>query len=528
MVTLTHDLNTSTATLHNVSVHNGRYCFAAGLEDLAFRNGWGDHAAYFTEDGTWTYSQVHDTAARAVAVLRLLGVRPGDRVLIALPDGIGWVVAFLAVARAGCTVVPVNPELTADDHAFMAGDCDARLVITTPELSLRFGSWQCLTVAELMAGAADADRSVPVATDVPLYVHYTSGTTGRPKGVVHPQRNPAAYHHSVGRALGVRAGDTTLSVSKLFFTYGFCNALVFPLFSGSAAVLIGGRPTPEVVGELVARHRVSLLYAVPSWFGRVVAEGDQGKFASVRAAVSGGERFPRDMTERAAEFLEAPVLNQLGATEVGCAATANTLAHNVPGTIGRPVPGYRVEVRDSELRAVGDEVEGSLWVRGPALMSGYLDRPEATAEVLVDGWLHTRDRVVRHADGTYTHVARSDDLEMVGGITMSPMDVEDVLRTHREVREVAVAAVPDQVGATKLRAFVVPEPGYTEAGLEAELLVLARENLAPYKVPRSVRFVSALPRTSTGKLRRFALRAGTADLQPARSTKDESHAERDR
>lgn len=499
--------------------------FAAGLEELAHAGGWGERTAYLTEEGTWTHGEVHDTAARAVSVLRRLGVRPGDRVLVVLPDGIGWVVAFLAVARAGCTVVPVNPELTAEDHAFMARDCLARLVITSPEHADRFGAWRCLTIGELLAGAAYADRAEAVDARVPLYVHYTSGTTGRPKGVVHPQGNPAVYHRTVGRSLGVRGDDVTLSVSKLFFTYGFCNALVFPLFSGSAAVLVAGRPTPDLVGDLVARHRVSLLYAVPSWFGRVVAEGDPDRFGSVRAAVSGGERFPRDMTERAADFLGAPVLNQLGATEVGCAATMNTLAHNVSGTIGRRVPGYRIAVRDAAGQAVGDEVEGGLWVRGPALMNGYLNRPEATAEVLVDGWLHTRDRVIRHANGTFTHLARSDDLEMVGGITMSPMEVEDVLRAHREVREVAVAAVPDRVGASRLRAFVVAEPGYAAGELEAQLLALARANLAPYKVPRSVRFVAELPRTTTGKLRRFAVRAWT--VEEPRSPKGGNHAEAD-
>src|SRR5262249_1460111 len=158
--------------------------------------------------------------------------------------------------------------------------------------------------------------------------------------------------------------------------------------------------------------------------------------------------------------------NQLGATEVGCAATMNTPAHNVPGTIGRPVPGYRIEVRDTDGTPLGDETEGGLWVRGPALMRGYLNRPDATAQALRGGWLATKGRVFRRADGTCTHVARTDDLEMVGGITMSPMEVEDVLRAHRDVREVAVAAVPDEVGASKLRAFVVAEPGCATGGLE--------------------------------------------------------------
>ncbi|WP_020667111.1 class I adenylate-forming enzyme family protein [Amycolatopsis nigrescens] len=492
-----------TSTL-DISVPN----YAAQLEAMAVRNGWLRRTAFFTEEGPWTYGRLYDTAARAVTVLHRHGVRAGDRVMIVAPDSIAWVVAFLATARAGCTVVPVNPDLTAQDHLFMAADCDVKLVVTTEELAGRFDAGRFLDVGRLLAEAAVAGAAAPAPAGVPLYVHYTSGTTGRPKGVVHPQRNPFAYHETVGRAIDVRPDDVTLSVSKLYFTYGFCNSMVFPLFSGSSAVLISDRPAPGMIGELVARYQVSRLYAVPSWFGRMADEADPALFGSVRGAVSGGERFTKDMTDRSAEFLGAPVLNQLGATEIGCAATANTFGHNVPGTIGRAVPGFEVELRDENRRPIGDETEGDMWVRGAAMMREYLNRPDATEAVLVDGWLYTRDRAVRHADGTFTHVARTDDLEMVGGITMSPMEVEDVLRTHRGVREVAVAAVADYRGATKLRAFVVaaPSPPELESELEAELIALARSRLAPYKVPRSVQLVDSLPRTSTGKLRRFVLR----------------------
>ncbi|HEX3784175.1 MAG TPA: AMP-binding protein [Pseudonocardiaceae bacterium] len=491
--------------------------FAADLEELALRSGWANRTAYFTEDGEWTYGQLYQLAARATNVLQRQGVRLGDRVLIVLPDSIGWVLSFLGVTRAGCTAVPVNPDLTPDDHLFMADDCDAALVITTEELAGRFGAGQVLTVERLLAEIHRADYSQAVRTKVPLYVHYTSGTTGRPKGVVHTQCNPFAYHETVGQAcLRVQPHDVTLSVSKLYFTYGFCNAMVFPLFSGSATVLVKGRPSPAMIGELVARYQVSKLYAVPSWFARMVAEGEPGCFRSVRTAFSGGERFTRTMTDHAADFLGAPVLNQLGATEIGCATTANTVVYNSPGTIGRVVPGFEVQLRDSEGTVLGDETEGDLWVRGAAMMSGYLNRPEATAAVLVDGWLRTRDRVIRHNDGNYTHVARTDDLEMVGGITMSPMEVEDVLVTHHAVREVAVAAVVDGIGASKLRAFVVAEPGKSATELESELIALARSRLAAFKVPRSVEVVDALPRTSTGKLRRFVLRqpAVTASVVP--------------
>ncbi|ASW56768.1 class I adenylate-forming enzyme family protein [Plantactinospora sp. KBS50] len=481
------------------------------LRRRAQQGGWTGRPAVHTASGVWTYGRLYDRVARVAGVLRRHGVRPGQRVLIAVPDGFGWLASFLAVGQLGCTAVPVNPELTAADHRFLADDCASALVICGPELAPRFDAGRWIDPERLLAEADGADPVAPVPATAPLYVHYTSGTTGRPKGVVHPHGNLPVYHGTVGRALGVRPADVTLSVSKLYFTYGFCNSLVFPLYSGGSSVLLEHRPGPAEVAELATRYGVTLLYAVPSWYARAVADLRPGAFRTLRQAVSGGERLTARLTERAAELLGAPLLNQLGATEIGCAATANTPGHDVPGSIGRPVPGFTVQVRDAAGAPVPPGVEGHLWVTGPAMMSGYLDRPADTAAVLVDGWLHTRDLVVGAPDGTYEHVSRADDLEMVGGITMSPMEVEDVLITHPGVREVAVAAVPDEVGATRLRAFVVPaRPQRPADDLAAELIALARSRLAAFKVPRSVLLVDALPRTATGKLRRFALRQRAA------------------
>jgi fatty acid CoA ligase FadD22 len=479
---------------------------AEELATLADRNGWLDRPAVHTADRTWTYREVYDLSARAATVLERRGIGPGRRVLIALPDDIGWVTAFLACVRTGATAVPVNPALPADDHEFMVRDCSAVLAITTPDLAGRFTD--VLDIDDLLTDAADVEAAEPVPTGEPLYVHYTSGTTGTPKGVVHRQGNLAIYHRTIGRdCLGMTPHDVTLSVSKLYFTYGFCNAFVFPLYSGSSVVLATERLTPTAAAELVARHGVTRLYAVPSWYARMVLDADPAAFATVRAAVAGGERLTRELAEEAGQFLGAPVLNQLGATEIGCAGTANSLDHNRNGTIGREVPGFDVRVTDDNGDPVPDGTEGDLWVRGPVMMAGYLNRPDATSEVLVDGWLLTRDRVVRNDDGTYTHVRRADDMEMVGGITMSPLEVEDLLGTHDHVREVAVAAVPDATGATKLRAFVVPAG--SGDGLADELIALARGKLAAFKVPRSVHLVSGLPRTSSGKLRRYSLRQRT-------------------
>ncbi|MFI7500333.1 benzoate-CoA ligase family protein [Streptomyces sp. NPDC049687] len=498
---------------------------AAHLAELAGRHGWTGRAAFHQGHRTWTHGEVHGLGARVAGVLAREGVRAGDRVLLALPDSIAWVAAFLGVARLGAVAVLVNPELPAADHAFMAADTEAVLCVTgpgleddlfggRPGLADRFAGRPRLGADQLLALAPGTEPAPahPVAADAPLYVQYTSGTTGRPKGVVHTHADPEAYHELIGRPLlGITPDDVTLSVSKLYFAYGFGNAFVFPLFSGSSAVLVDRRPTPAAVDELVARHRVTLLYSVPSAYAALVADrgsGHEACFASVRAAVSAGEGMPDGLGGRVTDLLGAPVLEQIGSTEAGHAFCANSLGHNRPGTVGRPVPGFEVELRDRAGRPVPDGAEGELWVRGPTVTPGYLNRPEETARTLVGGWLATHDRARREPDGTYRHLGRADDMEMVGGITVSPLEVEAVLRAHPSVKEVAVAAVTDGGGSSRLRAFVVPAASPAPAGLGEDLLRLARERLAPFKVPRSVSLVPSLPRTPTGKLRRHLVRQG--------------------
>ncbi|MDH6624985.1 fatty acid CoA ligase FadD22 [Streptomyces sp. LBL] len=486
---------------------------AAHLAALAELRGWTGRAAFHQGHRVWTHGEVHALAARAAGVLAEHGVRPGDRVLLALPDGIAWVTAFLATARLGAVAVLVNPELPPAEHAFMAEDTEAVLCVTGPGLEDRFSGRTRLGADQFLAltpvtGPAPAH---PVDAHTPLYIQYTSGTTGRPKGVVHTHGDPRTYHDLIGRRLlRITQDDVTLSVSKLYFAYGFGNAVVFPLFSGSSAVLVDRRPTPAVVDELAARHRVTLLYSVPSAYAALVTDrgtGHEACFGSVRAAVSAGEGMPTGLGMQVTELLGAPVLEQIGSTEAGHAFCANSFEYNRPGTVGRPVPGFEVELRDGDGHPVPEGAEGELWVRGPTVTPGYLNRPEETDRALAGGWLATRDRACREPDGTYRHLGRADDMEMVGGITVSPLEVEAVLRTHPAVREAAVTAVRDGNDRSRLRAFVVPAAPLPP-GLEEDLIRLAREHLAAFKVPRSVSFVPSLPRTPTGKLRRHLVRRG--------------------
>lgn len=481
---------------------------ALSLATHADRSGWSSRPAYLVDDTVWTHGQIHDLAARAAGVLHDNGIGRGDHVLLAAPDGVAWVVAFLAITRLGAVAVLVNPELTTADHQLLLADCGARACVTDAALEERFSGCTWIDVDHLLdqAWTTTTGPTADVAATSPLYVQYTSGTTGQPKGVVHAHKDLALYGTSVGRdVLRIGIGDVALSVSKMFWAYGFGNALAFPLHSGSSAVLTPHRPGAAEIIDLVARHRVNLLYSVPSSYAALAAADSGGSLTCLRAAVSAGEPLPEALGARLRDELGIEMLEQIGSTEAGHAFCANRIGDNSPGTLGRPVPGWEVQVRDGQ--GFPAEAEGELWVRGPTLFSHYLNQPELTRSTLVDGWLATHDRVRRNPDGTLSHLGRTDDMEMVGGISLSPLEIEGVLAAHPLVREAAVAAVLDHHDASRLRAFVVP--AQQTPGLEDDLIAWTRSRLPAFKVPRTVRFVRQLPRTATGKLRRHVVRTGS-------------------
>lgn len=485
---------------------------AVALELAAAEQKWTHRVAFYEGDTEVTHGEVHTLAAQAARVLEDHGVAKGSSVLIVMPDSIAWVITFLAVARLGATAVLANPGLTADRHRYIAKDSDASLVISDGTLTERFAPLAHLVGARLLeqARGRTSAPAAPVHGDHPLYVQYTSGTTNLPKGVVHRHADLERYYTGTGaQILGFGPDDTALSVSKLFFAYGLGNSLALPLWSGGAAVLAPSHPKPARVAELVARHRVSYFFAVPSAYANILAETEAGYFSSVRAAVSAGEQLTDELRERATAFLQAPVYDQLGSTEAGHAIATNGVTFHVPGTVGCLAPGFEAEVRDRNGQPIPDGAAGELWVRGPTVSSGYLGLPEETARIFVDGWLNTRDRVIRNPGGSFVHLCRTDDLEMVGGITFSPLEIEQVLSRHADVHDVAVVGIPNEQGASKLRAFVVPRKSAPALdSLENDLVTLARAHLEPYKVPRTVEIVPDLPRTSTGKLQRFVIRQG--------------------
>jgi fatty-acyl-CoA synthase/benzoate-CoA ligase/fatty acid CoA ligase FadD22 len=482
---------------------------AAVLERAAYDGGWADDVAFVDGARTVTHGEVYDGAARTAAVLASSGVDRGDAVLLALPDTVELVWAFLGAVRLGAVAVLVNPRLTTADHCHLAADVAARVVVCCRDLAERFAGRPVIVADELRTLLPDADPAPPadvVADDV-AYAQYTSGTTGVPKAALHAHADPRVYFDAFARgAIALTRDDVVLSVSKLYFAYGLGNALFFPLLAGCRAVLVAGRPTPTEITALVARHRVTVLYSVPTFYAHLAAEADPAALRSIRVAVSAGEALTPALAARARDVLGCPVLDGIGSTEVGQTFASNTVDEWRDGTVGRALPPYRVGVRTSSGRPAAPGRVGDLWVAGPTLLLGYLGEARRADR---QDWLRTGDRAVIDTDGFLRLRGRADDVELVGGISVSPLEIEAVLSRHPAVTEVAVAGVALPNGASRLQAFVVPAPDTARDGsVAAELVELARAELAPFKVPRSVAFVDALPRTATGKLRRFVLRSG--------------------
>ncbi|TAM73502.1 benzoate-CoA ligase family protein [bacterium] len=479
--------------------------------------GNGERVALVSNGEKLTYAQLDDEVRRFAAALEAQGIHRGERVAITLPDSRAWSVAFWGALAAGAVAVPLNTLLKADDYRAILADCDARLVIADPTIvdGAAVAPSGC-TVWDAAHLLEQVGRTTPRADyqqthrDAFAFFLYSSGTTGEPKGVVHLHHDPWICARTYGeRVLDVRPDDRAFSIAKLFFAYGLGNAQYFPMDVGAACILFAGRPTPLAVFEQVALYRPTLFFGVPTAYAQMLAAMDAGAeadFSSVRACVSAGESLPAPIFERWKERTGLEILDGIGSTEICHIFLTNEFGACRAGSSGKPVPGYRVRIVDEEGHDVEDEATGDLLVEGDSTMALYWNKHERTKAVLDGSWIRTGDKYRRDADGYYWHAGRSDDMLKVGGIWVSPVEVEAALTAHEAVLECAVVGHEDQDGLIKPHAYVVLKSP-KQAPTESELQLFVKERLAPYKYPRWVTIVDGLPKTATGKIQRFHLRA---------------------
>ncbi len=494
--------------------------------DLLQRNaGRASKAAYIDGSGSHSYGQLTLRAVRAQSALASLGLAREDRIMLALLDTVDFPAVFLGAIRGGMVPIAANTLLTSTDFEFMLLDSRAKaLVVSAPLLPVfaplleRIESLKLVIVAggdahghasldALIDAAGDAAAVADTSADDPCFWLYSSGSTGAPKGTVHLHSHLIFTAELYGRAvLGIREDDVVFSAAKLFFAYGLGNGLTFPMSVGATTVLLGGRPTPEAVFDLLVKHRPTIFYGVPTLYAAMLADpkAPRRDALNLRVCTSAGEALPADIGRRFNEKYGVGILDGIGSTEMLHIFISNRPGDVRYGSTGRPVPGYAIRLLDESGRPVATGEIGEMQVSGPTSALMYWNNREKTKNTFLGPWTRSGDKYLCDADGYYTYCGRNDDMLKVGGNYVSPFEVEAALQTHPAVLEAAVVAQEDEEHLVKPKAYVVFKQGASAS--DDELKAHVKAQLAPYKYPRWIEIVPELPKTATGKIQRFKLR----------------------
>jgi benzoate-CoA ligase len=499
--------------------------------DRHVREGRGGRTAFRHCGRRVTYGEVADRASRLGKALLGLGVQIEQRVLLALPDCPEFAEVFWGAIKIGAVPVPVNNALGAEEYAFLLQDSRARAVVADaaaaaeimavrdrcPRLAsvIVVGRAPQGTLAhdDLVAAASPVLAPADTTKDDAAMWGYTSGSTGKPKAAVHLQHDFVYAAELVGRNIfDIGPDDLIFSVSKLYFAFGLGNSLYFPALVGAASLLVPERPEPVRILELIHAERPTILFTVPTVYARLLqVEEARERFdlSSLRLCVSSGEALPPALYHAWRERFGHELLDVVGSTEALHDFLANRPGQARPGSCGQVIPGFEARLVDDEGRPVLPGSVGQLWVKGETMAPCYWNRHEQTKRTMLGEWLRTGDMYYQDTDGYFYFCGRTDDMLKVGGMWVSPTEVEACLLEHPAVLEAAVIGRREADGLTRPHAFCVLKEGLTPPpSLEQELADLVRRRLAGYKAPRRVEVVAELPKTATGKIQRFRLRDG--------------------
>lgn len=489
-----------------------------------------DRTAIVFQNEEITYQQLGHMTNKIGQGLIHLGVKPGERVILLLHDRPEFIALFLAVMKIGAVPVPINILSTPKDLEYFIKDSQAAIVVMENEIYHKLKAFLTNTVRLKAVVIADhpiegttnlhqLTKESPNGLDVyptskndPSYWLYTSGTTGRPKGVIHLHKDLVYAVETWGRhVVNFNPHDRVLCISKLFFSYGLNNALYLPLYYGASVILTPKRPLPETILELIERHHPTGLFSVPTAYGQTLnhleEDGKHPDLSGLRFCVSAGEALPSSIFNRWRNLFGLEILDGLGSSEAGFIYISNRPGKVKENASGLPLPGYAIQIRDEDHRILPPGQVGELWVRSNSLFHSYWNQPKKSAQTLVNGWMRTGDMGFLDNDGYFFYTARSNDTMKVSGIWVSPLEVENSLLCHPSVAECAVVGIEDEMGLTKPKAFIALKKTYQPSEeLASDLKHHVKQNLAPYKYPRMIEFVDNLPKTATGKIQRYKLR----------------------
>jgi len=494
--------------------------------DRHIAEGRSEHTAIRCDRAEVSYGELARRVNQCGNLLLSKGAAPGNRILMIVKDCPEFFYVFWGAIKAGVVPVPLNTLLRAADYRYVLEDSACSGLIYSPEYASE--------VEPALAGAShepgfvlptegpagltqsldDASESLapaPSAPDADCFWLYSSGSTGQPKGTIHRQRDLAVTCVYYGEEiLGVRSDDVCFSAAKLFFAYGLGNAMSFPLWTGATSILSDQPPSPQMSFEVIARYRPTIFFGVPTLYAAQLRalDSQEADLSSLRVCVSAGEALPADIFRRWHAKTDLLILDGIGSTEALHIFISNSIDAHRPGSSGHVVPGYEARVVDEHGADLPSGQAGRLIIKGLSTAAYYWNKPEKTAETMQGDWLNTGDTYIQDEDGWFTYCGRSDDMIKVGGIWCSPVEIESRLIEHPQVLEAAVVGREDDDELVKPEAFVVLNEA-DDAGpeLEAALREHCKSGLARYKYPRWINFVDELPKTATGKIRRFKLRS---------------------
>ena len=439
------------------------------------REGRGTEDALYFEGETYTYDQVAEVAARAAVWLRSLGIQPGDRVILSMPDCATLVATYFGVVAVGAIAIIIDPALSTEDAFYIAQLCEARLTIAYEGslgrlLGLRSVPGMIAVIGAGMSWKRSSEFSAAVSvgplpdyvvcknSDGYAYGLLSSGSTGRPKLIVHRHQDILyGYFGFAQGVLGLSAADRTVSVAKMTTGYGLGCSLLMPFLQGSISALVSAVPTAAIMANVIETHRCTLLFAQPRFLADLVSCPESaGRVRTLRLVVTGGEPLSSALSDRWAQFSQAELLDSYGSTEVGFLYASNRPGQGRRGSVGKPIDGIETEVIDESGKAVQEGQIGKLRVRGPMIINGYWNDRLRSEQCFKDGWFITSDMFSFDPDGYYYIHGRSDHLIKLGcGDWVNPNELEIVLMEHPSVRECAVVGASDERGLTVLKAFVV-------------------------------------------------------------------------
>lgn len=497
--------------------------------DKNIREGRSQKTAVICQDNVFTYAQIQTGMNKVGNALKGLKIEMEHRVALLLLDSEIFPQAFFGAIKIGAVPICLNTLMQPKDYLYFLNDSRAKALIIDAELynklepikdQLLFLKNIIITGSKppagtisfdtFIEGASDQLEAAPTTPDDACYWLYSSGSTGQPKGTIHLQHDMVYASETFGKQVaGVKENDICFSAAKLFFAYGLGNGLYFPFSVGATSVLMPVRPTPDAVYKTIAQHRPTLYFGVPTLYGSMLQE--EGSLDGVRLCVSAGEALPADIFKRWKERHGVEIIDGIGSTEMAHIFISNIPGEAKPGSTGKLVPGYDARIVDENFQDVPSGEIGTLFIKGDSAAACYWNKHEKTKSTMLGEWVNTDDKYMMDEEGYFYYIGRTNDMLKVGGIWVSPIEVEACLFEHPAVLECAVVGAVDEQDLVKPKAFVVTRKGFTEDDhLQKDLKDYVKKKLAPYKYPRWIEFVDDLPKTATGKIKRFELREKAA------------------